>query len=106
MWRGAILDPDYPRLAITIQQRIDLTNTPMSTVGDEDKGVDKGVRILSLGMHIVLSKLSATTLMAPIKIMGALERIPNFYSSKNIWLDWPMISALTRGMSIQQITST
>jgi len=77
MWPSAILDPAYPRLAITVQQRIDLTALPMSTVGDEDKGVDKGVRILSLGMHIVFSKISATTLTTPIKIMGALERIPN-----------------------------
>jgi len=77
MWRGAILDPDYPRLAITVQQRIDSTALQMSTVGDEDKGVDKGVRILSLGMHIVFSKLSATTLMAQIKIMEALGPIPS-----------------------------
>jgi hypothetical protein len=47
----------------------------MATVSDEEKGFDKGVRILSLGMYI--SKVSTTTLMAPIKIMEALEPIPS-----------------------------
>jgi hypothetical protein len=76
----------------------------MATVVDEEKGVDKGVRILSLGMYI--SKVSTMTLIAPIKIMEVLGPIPSFSLSKNIWLDWQMTAALTKGMSIQQITLT
>jgi hypothetical protein len=49
----------------------------MSTSGGVDEGVDKGVRILSLGMHIVFPKKLVTTLMASIKIMEALELIPS-----------------------------
>jgi hypothetical protein len=77
MWPSAILDPDFPQ-ATTVQKRIDSKDKAfsMATVGDEEKGVDKGVRILSLGMSIV--KVSATTLMAPIKIMEVLEHIPSF----------------------------
>jgi hypothetical protein len=78
MWPSAILDPDFPK-AIAVQKHIDSKAKaqafPMATVGDKEKGVDKGVRILSLGMYI--SKVSATMLTAPIKIMEALEPIPS-----------------------------
>jgi hypothetical protein len=46
---------------------------PMST----DAAVDKGVRILSLGMHINYLQVPATTLMAPIKIVEVPEPTPS-----------------------------
>jgi hypothetical protein len=50
----------------------------MSTDGGVDKGMDKGVRILSLGMHFVSLKIPATTLTAPIKIVEVLELTLNY----------------------------
>jgi hypothetical protein len=50
----------------------------MNTDSGADKGVDKGVRILSLGMHFVSTKIPATTLTAPIKMVGVLELTLNY----------------------------
>jgi hypothetical protein len=40
---------DFPKLHIGVPQRIDSKHFPMSTTGGVEQGVDKGVRILSLG---------------------------------------------------------
>jgi hypothetical protein len=78
MWISAILDPDFPRLHIAVQQRIDSKPVLMSTAGGVKQEVDKGVRILSLGKHIVFPEILAMTLTVEMKIMEALERTPNF----------------------------
>jgi hypothetical protein len=78
----------------------------MSTDDGIDKGVGKGVRILSLGMHLYSLNVPPMMLTALIKIVEVLEPTPSSSLSKNTWLDWPMIFALTSEMSTQQITST
>jgi hypothetical protein len=45
----------------------------MSTDRGIEEGVDKGVRILSLGTYLYSLKIPTTTLTAPIKIVEVLE---------------------------------
>jgi hypothetical protein len=47
----------------------------MSTDGGVDEGVGNGVRILSLGMHIVLSQDTSDNADGLIKTMEVLEPI-------------------------------
>ena len=61
-----------------MKQRIDSESIPMSTDGGLDKGEDKGVRILSLGMHFVFLKMPSTTLTTKMKIVEVPEHIPSF----------------------------
>jgi hypothetical protein len=50
----------------------------MSTTGGVEQEVDKGVRILSLGKHIVFSEILGITLTVKMKIMEDPEPIPSF----------------------------
>jgi hypothetical protein len=78
MWVSAILDPDFPRLHIAVQQRIDSKPFAMSTAGGVEQEVDKGVRILSLGKHVVFPEILAMTLTMEMKIMEGPEPIHSF----------------------------
>ena len=73
MWPASMLEPSLSS-DNTFQQRINSTYFRMSTEGD----VDKGVRILSLGMHFVSLKIPATALTVPIKMVEVLEPTLNY----------------------------
>jgi hypothetical protein len=50
----------------------------MSTDSGTDEGMDKGVRILSLGMHFVSLNIPVTRLTPPIQMVGVLELTLNY----------------------------
>jgi hypothetical protein len=78
MWVSAIFGSRLPWVHIVVQQRIDSKPFTMSTAGGVEQEVDKGVRILSLGKHVVFPEILATTLTVEMKIMEDPEPIPSF----------------------------